>query len=101
VEPHGKAGAVPPVRDRSDLQLEVGSARGCTRPPQQLLQIGRCAHHAGIAPIFSPPDRSDTLVCEDGNDKAVVSKEIPFTDFPLDAIELWFANSIIYLPSEH
>ena len=38
--------------------------------------------------MFSPPDRSDTLVCEDGNDKAVVSKEIPFTDFPLDAIDL-------------
>ena len=47
------------------------------------------------------PDRTATLVCEDGNDNVVFSKEIPYTDFPLDAITLWFANDTIYLPSEH
>ena len=26
---------------------------------------------------------------------------IRFTDFPLDAITLWVANNVIYLPSEH
>lgn len=41
------------------------------------------------------------MVCEDGNDNVVFSKEIPYTDFPLDAITLWFANSTIYLPNEH
>lgn len=47
------------------------------------------------------PDRTATLVCEDGNYNVVFSKEIEFTDFPLDTITLWFANNTIYLPSEH
>ncbi len=47
------------------------------------------------------PDRTATLTCEDGNDNLVFTKEIPFTDFPLDEITLWFANNTIYLPSEH
>jgi hypothetical protein len=47
------------------------------------------------------PDRTATLLCEDRNDNVVFSKEIPYTDFPLDAITLWFANDTIYLPSEH
>jgi hypothetical protein len=46
-------------------------------------------------------DRTAALVCEDGNYNVVFSKEIAFTDFPLDAITLWFANNTIYLPSEH
>jgi len=47
------------------------------------------------------PDRTAALVCEDGNNNIVFSKEIPFTDFPLETIMLWFANNTIYLPSEH
>ena len=47
------------------------------------------------------PDHTATLVCEDGNYNVVFGKEIPFTDFPLEAITLWFANNTIYLPSEH
>jgi hypothetical protein len=46
-------------------------------------------------------DRSAALTCEDGNGHVVFTKEIPFTDFPLDEITLWFANDTIYLPSEH
>ena len=46
-------------------------------------------------------DRTATLTCEDGNDNVVFTKEIAFTDFPLDEITLWFANNVIYLPSEH
>ena len=42
-----------------------------------------------------------SLVCEDGNYKTVYSKPIPFTDFPAEGITLWFANDVIYLPSEH
>ena len=42
-----------------------------------------------------------TLTCEDGNGNVVHSEEITFTDFPLDHIDLWFANGVIYLPSEH
>jgi len=29
------------------------------------------------------------------------TKHIPYTDFPVDEITLWFANNTIYLPSEH
>jgi hypothetical protein len=31
----------------------------------------------------------------------VFQKSIPFTDFPLPEISLWFTNNTIYLPSEH
>ncbi len=47
------------------------------------------------------PDRTATLTCDDGNGRVVYTKEIEFTDFPLDTITLWFANNTIYLPSEH
>jgi hypothetical protein len=47
------------------------------------------------------PDRAATLRCEDGNCNAVYTKEIAFTDFPLDEITLWFSDGVIYLPSEH
>jgi hypothetical protein len=33
--------------------------------------------------------------------KTVYAKEIEFTDFPLTEITLFFANGVIYLPSEH
>jgi hypothetical protein len=46
-------------------------------------------------------DNSATLVCEDGNYNTVFSKPIPFTDFPKDGVTLWFADNVIYLPSEH
>jgi hypothetical protein len=46
-------------------------------------------------------DSSATLICEGGNGKAVFAKRIPRTDFPKDGVELWFANKVIYLPSEH
>jgi len=47
------------------------------------------------------PDRGTTLTCEDGNGNLVLSKEIGFTDFPLDKVTLWFTNNVIYLPNEH
>jgi hypothetical protein len=46
-------------------------------------------------------DDTASLKCDDGNGNVVFSKDIEFTDFPLDEIELWFANDVIYLPSEH
>lgn len=46
-------------------------------------------------------DRSATLVCTDGNDGLAYSEDIPLTDFPLPMVTLWFANGVIYLPSEH
>ena len=46
-------------------------------------------------------DRSATLTCDDGNNNIVFTKNIEYTDFPLDEITLFFANNVIYLPSEH
>jgi hypothetical protein len=46
-------------------------------------------------------DDSASLVCEDGNCNVVLTKPIPFTDFPKEGVTLWFANNTIYLPSEH
>lgn len=41
------------------------------------------------------------LTCEDGNKEILFSKSIPFSDFDADSVEIWFANNVIYLPSEH
>jgi len=46
-------------------------------------------------------DRSATLYCEDGNNKVVFSQSIPYTDFPLHNLMLYFANQVIHLPSEY
>jgi hypothetical protein len=46
-------------------------------------------------------DRTASLVCSDGNDNVVYKQDIPFTDFPLDEITLWFADNTIFLPSEY
>ena len=47
------------------------------------------------------PDRAATLTCDDGNGNIVFSKEIEYTDFPLDEITLYFANNVIHMPSEY
>ena len=46
-------------------------------------------------------DNKGTLICDDGNGNAVYQKRIPFTDFPLDEISLYFCNKTILLPSEY
>lgn len=40
------------------------------------------------------------LSCGDGNGNTVYTQPIPFTDFPLPSIELYFENSVICLPAE-
>ena len=47
------------------------------------------------------PDHTATLTCDDGNGNIVYTKEIEYTDFPLDEITFYFTNNVIYLPSEH
>ena len=47
------------------------------------------------------PDRTASLVCDDGNNNVVYTQQIEYSDFPLDEITLWFANGTIYLPGEH
>jgi hypothetical protein len=46
-------------------------------------------------------NRTATLTCDDGNGNIVFTKEIEYTDFPLDGITLYFANNVIHLPSEY
>ena len=46
-------------------------------------------------------DRTATLVCEDGNGRKLLSKVIPYTDFPLREIKLYFTGDVILLPSEY
>jgi hypothetical protein len=47
------------------------------------------------------PDKTASLTCDDGNKNVVFSKEIQYTDFPLESITLYFANNVIHLPSEY
>jgi hypothetical protein len=46
-------------------------------------------------------DRKGTLTCDDGNGNIVLTKRIPFTDFPLAEIKLYFTDNVILLPSEY
>ena len=46
-------------------------------------------------------DQTGVLTCEDGNDNVVYTKELEYTDFPLDGITLYFTNNTILLPSEY
>lgn len=47
------------------------------------------------------PDHTATLECDDGNSNNRFSKRIEFTDFPLDEVSFYFADSVIMLPSEY
>jgi hypothetical protein len=46
-------------------------------------------------------DNTARLTCDDGNGNVVLSKRIPFTDFPLSEIVLYFTNNTILLSSEY
>lgn len=41
------------------------------------------------------------LTCEDGNDRVLFTKKIPYTDFPLEDIRFFFTGNVILLPSEY
>ena len=38
---------------------------------------------------------------EDSNSPVLVKQEIPYTDFPLEKMELWLIDGILILPSEY
>ena len=38
---------------------------------------------------------------EDTNSPVLVKQEIPYTDFPLDKMDLWLIDGILILPSEY
>ena len=45
-------------------------------------------------------DHSALLVCSDREDNVVFKKSIPYTDFPLSDISIYYTNNVIFLPSE-
>lgn len=45
--------------------------------------------------------RSAILVCDDGNRRVILRKEITYTDFPLDEMTLYVTDNTILLPSEY
>jgi hypothetical protein len=51
--------------------------------------------------LIVQPDRTATLTCDDGDDRIVYTKEIKYTDFPLDEIVFYFTDNVICLPREH
>ena len=47
------------------------------------------------------PDSSALLTCDDGNGHVVYEQAVPFTDFPLPEVKLYFCNNVIMLPGEY
>lgn len=47
------------------------------------------------------PDSTGLLTCDDGNRNVIYSQHLPFTDFPLPEMKLYFCNDVIMLPSEY
>jgi hypothetical protein len=74
------------------LLNEIALAQHAARIAAQEFQVWK---------LIVADDRSAELVCEDGNSHIVFSKQIPFTDFPLAGIQLYFTNKTILLPSEY
>jgi hypothetical protein len=46
-------------------------------------------------------DRSGQLICEDGNQNVLYTKEVPLTALPGEDIALWFTDNTILIPSEY
>jgi len=46
-------------------------------------------------------DKTAVLACEDGDDHVVMTKRIPYTDFPLPEITIWIEGNVMLLPQEH
>jgi len=41
------------------------------------------------------------LTCDDGNGRIVFTKNIGYTDFPLEKIKIYFTDNVILLPGEY
>jgi len=51
--------------------------------------------------LYVTHDHEGLLTCEDGDGHRLHTKRIPYTDFPLTEVTLYFTNSTILLPSEY
>lgn len=41
------------------------------------------------------------ISCNDGNDNMLYSKDISYSDFPLDSVVLWVVDKVVMLPREY
>ena len=46
-------------------------------------------------------DNTGILIMDDGNNNEIYKKEIPYTDFPMVEIKLFFQGGVLFLPSEY
>ena len=60
-----------------------------------------CAAEFQVWTLTVREDRSASLMCTNGDDQQLYHHPIPWTDFPLKSVTLWFADRTLYLPSEH
>jgi hypothetical protein len=47
------------------------------------------------------PDERWKVTCEDGNGGVLCTQIIPFSDFPMDSVDIWFIDDVLLLPSEY
>ena len=47
------------------------------------------------------PDRSATVIADDGNGRELARQDIPWTDVPLDEVSLYLTDNTLLLPSEY
>ena len=41
------------------------------------------------------------IQCTDGNETVLASQEIPYSDFPIDSIDIWLTDGVCLLASEY
>jgi hypothetical protein len=46
-------------------------------------------------------DHTATITADDGDGRALITQDIPFTDFPLDKITLYLTDHVLLLTSEY
>lgn len=51
--------------------------------------------------IVNLEESSAIIACDDGNGWPVYTKQIGYTDFPLDKIKIYVTNNVILLPGEY
>ena len=42
-----------------------------------------------------------TIRCTDGNNNVLATQDIPYSDFPIDSIDIWLVDGVCLLPSEY